>query len=149
FRNMGQWSGCSQIALGVAKGDPSTVTPGYLNAMGRLLPLVEARRGASAGPLGDYWTNDASVGKAVYGVCRKEQVVFMLVQKHGGSGGVTVPDLITRLVEMGVDDAVMGDGSDSATLIVDGAVEVDPGRIKNNSIPVGPAFQLHALRLSG
>jgi len=149
FRNMGQWNGCSQVAIGVSMGDPSKVTPGYLNAMGRLLPLVEGRTGAASGPLGDWWTRDASVGKAVYGVCRQEQVVFVLIQKDGGSSGITVPDLITRLVAMGVDDAVMGDGSDSATLILDGSVEVPPGTVKNNSIPVGPAFRLHALRLTG
>jgi len=72
----------------------------------------------------------------------------MLVQLDGGVG-LTVPDLITRLVSMGVEDAVLGDGSNSATLVVDGTVEVQPSRIKNNSIPVGPMFRLHEFRLKG
>jgi hypothetical protein len=148
FRYFGQWGGCSQVSFGTGTGDPSSVTPTFQNAMGRLLPLVEGGTGAASGPLGDWWTRPATQGKAVYGLCRAEQVVFLLVQRDSGNG-LTVPNLIRRLTSMGVEDAMMGDGSDSATLLVDGTVEVQPGRVKNNSIPVGPMFRLHSLRLTG
>jgi hypothetical protein len=148
FRAMGQWTGCSEASFGFTKGDPSSIKPAYVWAMGRLLPLVEKKTPVGQGPLGSYWTNSASKGKAVYGVSRPNQVVFMLIQNDGGVG-LTVPDLINRLVAMGVDDAVMGDGSDSAALIVDGVVEVAPGQVKNYSIPVGPMFHLNEFRLTG
>jgi hypothetical protein len=51
-----------------------------------------------------------------------------------------------RLVDVGVDDAVLGDGSDSATLVVNGIVEAVPGHyFKDRSIPDGPAFWQHEL----
>ena len=50
---------------------------------------------------------------------------------------------------MKVDDAVLGDGSDSAMLAVDHVLEVSPGDKKDNSIPIGPMFQLHSFKLVG
>ena len=94
----------------------------------------------------------ARVGKTVYGLCASEAVLFVLVQEHGSlrgaAGAETVPDLMTRLVGMGVDEAVLADGSDSVALLADGLTLVTPGGYKDNSIPVGPTLELHGLRLS-
>jgi len=149
FRHIGQWNGCSQVSLAFAKGDPSAIAPpGYTSAFGYLMPLVQSRVAAPASALGSYWSNPDTVGKVVYGLARSAQIVFVLAQQDK-EAGLTVPDLIARLVAMKVDDAVMGDGSDSATLVVDHTVEVTPGPTKNNSIPVGPMFLVHSFQLTG
>jgi hypothetical protein len=148
FRHFGQWTGASELSFALTAGDPTTITPTYFSAIGRLLPLVTGGVGSPAGPLGNYWSEPASTGKIVYGIARAGQVLFMLVQENGGDG-LNVPALITRLTSMHVDDALLGDGSNSVTLVVDGAVEVSPSFYKNNSIPVGPMFRIHALQLAG
>jgi len=148
FRHFGQWTGASELSFALTSGDPTTITPHYFSAIGRLLPLVTRGVGSPAGPLGTFYSEPASTGKIVYGIARAEQVLFMLVQEDGGAG-LDVPALITRLTSMHVDDALMGDGSTSVALVVDGAVEVSPAFYKNNSIPVGPMFRIHSLQLAG
>lgn len=148
FRHFAQWTGCSELSFAVAKGNPESVTPTYFSAMGRLLPLVQNKLGSPPGPLGTFWAEPAETGKIVYGLARAEQVVFMLAQENG-EDGLDVKDLIKRLVSMKVDEAVMGDGSSSVMLSVDHVLEVDPGYVKDNSIPVGPMFQLHSFKLVG
>src|SRR5262249_18328192 len=49
------------------------------------------------------------------------------------------------LISMGVDDATLGDGSDSSMLVVDGVVEVKPAPYKDNTMPIGPMFSLLTL----
>jgi hypothetical protein len=163
-RHVGQFDGRAQAAFAIAKGDPSSVTsPGtYRNALGTLLPLVSARipfgaveirdpagnitQFASPGGIGSWVSRPAGTGKIVYGVHRGSNVVFVLAQQNGAAGGLDITALIARLVSMGVDDAAMGDGSDSSTLVVDHTIEVMPGERKNDSIPCGPTFTLQTLR---
>jgi hypothetical protein len=62
--------------------------------------------------------------------------------------GLTVEALANELVRLGIGDAVMGDGSDSATLVIDGNVEVRPGEWrKNRAIPVGLMLRRADLRV--
>jgi hypothetical protein len=48
---------------------------------------------------------------------------------------------------MGVDRAVLGDGSDSVMLLIDGAVEIEPLFYKNFSLPTGADFTLQELHV--
>ena len=148
YRHFGQWNGCSLLSFAINISDPSYVTPTYNTALGTLLPLVEKGVRGTPGQLGNYWSFAADKGKPVYGLSQSAEVVFLLVQEDG-EDGLTVPDLIDRLISMGVDNAVIADGSDSVTLVVDSKVEVEPGWIKNRSIPVGPMFRLHSFDLTG
>ena len=45
-------------------------------------------------------------------------------------------------MNIGIDDVLAWDGSDSATLVQDSTVSVRPGRLKNNTIPFGAGFRL-------
>jgi hypothetical protein len=152
FRHAGQWPGTSVPAVAFGRGSPSTVVPPLWSAVGGLLPLITAGARATAAQLGSWMSAGARVGKTVYGLAASEAVLFMLVQEHGSlrgaAGAETVPDLMTRLVGMGVDEAVLADGSDSVALLADGATLVTPGGYKDNSIPVGPTLELHGLHLS-
>lgn len=149
FRHVGQWDGRAEVAYGIALGDPSTVvSPAtYEAAMGSLHPLVVGGASASAAALGSWMTNTANTGKTAVGLHRGAQTVFVVVQEDGVTGGITVPDLIARLLSMNVNEAALADGSDSAALVVDRSIAVTPGSIKNNSIPSGLTFTLETLQL--
>jgi hypothetical protein len=163
-RHFGQWDGRGETSFGVAKGDPSAVkSPGaYAEGLGALIPLVEGRIPFGATELKDASgtvvrraSNAVSVwlafpdtrGKVVYAVHRQTQTILILAQAEG-ERGLDLATLIGRLVAMGVDDAAMGDGSNSATLLVDRNVECEPGWYKNQSIPDGVSFRLQSLTLS-
>ena len=152
LRHAGQWPGTSVPAVAFGRGSPSSVVPPLRSAVGGLLPLITAGAPATAAQLGSWMSTGARVGKTVYGLCASEAVLFVLVQEHGSlrgaAGAETVPDLMTRLVGMGVDEAVLADGSNSVALLADGLTLVTPGGYKDNSIPVGPTLELHGLRLS-
>src|SRR6516165_3943055 len=51
FRYFGQWKGSSAVSFGDGTGDPSTVTPNFQAALGKLLPVVEKGVGAGAGQI--------------------------------------------------------------------------------------------------
>lgn len=151
-RYISKWSGRTEEAYDVGRGDPSTRSPALQNAMGSLLPIIQGKipfgeKTLTSGgkvtqfespTLGTQWFPfPADKGKIIYGIHRTTQLLFFIAQEDGASPGIKLKDLIAQLVTHGVDDAVMGDGSDSATLVVDGAVEVEPGSLKNDSIPVG------------
>lgn len=163
-RHFAQWDGRGGASFGVAKGDPSGVkAPAtYNEGLGALIPLVEAnipfgptemkdttgaivRRASNA--VSTWLAFPDTRGKVVYAVHRPTQTVLLLVQAEG-ERGLDIASLIGRLVSMGVDDAAMGDGSDSATLLVDRRIECDPGWIKNQSIPDGVSFRLQSLTLA-
>ncbi|WP_284750666.1 phosphodiester glycosidase family protein [Amycolatopsis sp. RTGN1] len=151
-RYAAQWPGISVPALAFGTGSPSTVVPPLRSAFGRLVPLIEAGARATAAQLGSWMTKGARTGKTVYGLCAAEAVLFVLVQEHGTflapTGAETVTDLMTRLFGMGVDQAMLADGSDSVALLVDGTTLVTPAGYKDNSIPVGPSLELHGLQLT-
>jgi hypothetical protein len=56
--------------------------------------------------------------------------------------------MIGYLNAMGIDDAVMGDGSDSTCLAVDGQILVRPGVLKNSTIPDGLQFRRQTLTVA-
>jgi hypothetical protein len=139
----GELIGRSQKAFAIGEVAPSTlpIAKRPYDGLHPLNALVVRKKAVS---LGDWEFHPAQTGKVVYGIHRASDVVFVVAQEDR-SDSITAPQLATRLIGMGVDDAVLGDGSNSATLVVDGVVEVDPHFIKDNSMRVGPMFTLQTL----
>jgi hypothetical protein len=141
------------------QGDPAGFSPTLHYAMGSLLPLIQGGTRFGNGNQGTppnrtqihsgattHWMGfPASQGKTAVGIHRSSGCLFVICQQDGASTGMNIRTLITRLQTMGVDDAVLCDGSDSATLIVDRTVHVAPADYKNNSIPTGILFRLKDL----
>jgi hypothetical protein len=168
-RYIGQWDGQGEVALDMDKGDPSSVTnPDFDDAIGGLYPII--KKGIKfAGAMQEHsvtgelqvagsnaiagWEKERPyMGKMIAGVHRQASVFFILAQEHlspfnPAGAGLSITDVIGRLHGMGVDDAVMGDGSDSVTLVVDGAIELDPRFYKDNSITTGFSFLLKKFTL--
>lgn len=141
----------------VAQGDPSSFGGPKLHyALGALIPLIEKKIRFGSGNIGApptvtqlhstgaaQWISfPRGVGKTVLGIHRASGCLFALCQEHDAAPGIGVGPLISLLMTMGVDDAVLCDGSDSATLLVDGIVHAQPASYKNNSIPNGVLFRL-------
>ena len=61
-------------------------------------------------------------------------------QEDKATPGMKVSQLAYDLLNLGFDDAVFLDGSDSATLMVDGKLVVTPGDRKDDAIVVGVGF---------
>ena len=160
----GQWDGIGEQAYWIQRGIPSEVSsPTTLrNAMGRLIPIMS--HGVPFGPKEiraatgaleqkgsnavNTWSQEADrTGKVIAGIHRSAQIVFVFIQQHNAIvDGLPLPALISRLQSMGVDDAVMGDGSTSVALTVDSATEVSPLFLKNYNITTGFAFHLQKFR---
>ena len=138
----------------VDRGDPSGYTPSLHYAMGALLPLIQGGIRFGNGTIGtspnvqQYHSNatsqwirfPASKGKTAVGIHRASGCLFVICQEDGASSGMDIATLISRLQTMGVDDAVLCDGSNSASLMVDRTFHVTPGWPKNDSIPTGLMF---------
>jgi hypothetical protein len=92
----------------------------------------ETFRDASARP--------PETGKTIVAYCSQKKMLLVAVQPNGAAPGQTHSALASTLAQRGFDSAVFFDGSDSATLVVDGKLEVTPGARKNDSIDVGIGF---------
>jgi hypothetical protein len=141
FRYFGQSAGASADSYRIAKGDPGKAVPPLAEALGRLLPLVDSRAiAATPASTGTFWTRPPTTGKVAYGIATDINAVLVIVQQDGEKG-LALRDFAALIADAGIDQAVMGDGSDSAVLVVDRTVEVTPGHyIKDRSIPNGPSF---------
>jgi hypothetical protein len=168
-RYIGQWDGQGEVAVDMDRGDPSSVaSPDFDDAIGGLLPIIKkgikfagARQEhsvtgelqvAGSNAIAGWEKEGRYVGKMIAGVHRQASVFFILAQEHlspfnPAGAGLSITDVIGRLHGMGVDDAVMGDGSDSVTLVVDGAIELDPRFYKDNSNTTGFSFRLKKFTL--
>lgn len=166
-RYFGKWAGRTARAYTMGRGDPSQVTtPVPLReAMGALLPLIqggtpfgaEVRREGTrvtqflSPTLATSWLAKPSVsGKVLYGIHRSAGIIFILAQESPAMPGIQLGPLIALLHMHGVSDAALGDGSDSATMVVDGKLVVTPFWGKDIFIPTGfairrrPAFTIKA-----
>jgi len=169
-RHIGKWPGRTEKAYQVKRGNPSSqsVQPPYVEATGALLPIIEGGRpftatsatGANVGVTANYspaiatkWLGKASlVGKVICGVHRSQNLLFFLVQEDGswtGNQGADLATVIGHIASWGVDDAAMGDGSDSATLVVDGQVISEPGAPKDQLNNNGLAWRERQLTVNG
>ena len=80
-------------------------------------------------------------GKTIVAYCFLKRTLIVAVQKHGDGPGQSHSSIASALAKQGFDTAVFMDGSDSATLALDGKIVVTPGSIKNGSIEVGVGFR--------
>ncbi|WP_300601843.1 DUF6443 domain-containing protein [Niabella sp.] len=85
--------------------------------------------------------DNAEVGKSIVAYNSKTGA-FMLVVQQDGVQGLTLTQIRDYLVREGFNNAVSFDGSNSATLLRDGAIFAAPGDVKNNTIPSGVRFQV-------
>lgn len=168
-RHLGKWRGRTQKAYAVAKGDPRDVQPGYREAIGALLPILERGRpftatsatdpdvGVTANfspTLASAWLGKAAwVGKIIFGVHRDENLLFVMAQEDGyyaRSTGVSLATMIGWLQRWGVDDAAMGDGSDTVMVAVDGVLAAQATLAgKDQTTPNGLALRQRTLQASG
>jgi hypothetical protein len=79
-------------------------------------------------------------GKTILAYCVQKNMLLVAVQPDGVGPGQSHEQLAFDLAQRGFESAVFLDGSDSATLVVDGKLVVTPGSQKNNSIDVGIGF---------
>jgi hypothetical protein len=79
----------------------------------------------------------AGIGIPIVGYDADQDVLFLVVQPSGNSGGLDITQLRDLLIRRGADSALAFDGSNSATLVQDSRVVVAPALHKNNSIPFG------------
>ncbi len=89
-------------------------------------------------------TRGATCGKAViaHSTAQKKLLVLCLPDKatSGITTGITLDDLRDKLFDVGVEDAVFLDGSDSVTGFGSGLFFARPGPNKDRTIPVGLGF---------
>lgn len=79
-------------------------------------------------------------GKVILASHTVRRKLLVAVQPHGKAPGQKYKDLASDLVNLGFDHAVFLDGSDSATLMLDGQMIVSPGSNKDETNIVGIGF---------
>jgi hypothetical protein len=149
---------------GFGQGDPPTA--GKLSAVGGLGPLIIGglkygvgnvykpgktgpATGNPPGGLGDLVQKNnntyksvagsASEGKVAIGRSSNHDKVIVAVLPHGASVGLTMDGLRDKLFDVGCEDAVFLDGSNSVALKAGGTWHITPASHKNraNTIAVG------------
>ena len=81
-----------------------------------------------------------ATGKTIVAYCHAKRTVLVAVQPHGVEPGQTHSTVAFALAQRGFESAGFYDGSDSATLIVDGKLVVMPADRKNNTMDIGLGF---------
>jgi hypothetical protein len=81
-----------------------------------------------------------TTGKTILAYSSENRMLLVAVQPDGAGPGETHGSLALALAQRGFDSAVFFDGSTSATLMVDGKLEVAPAKVKDDSIDVGVGF---------
>ncbi|MCM4084185.1 phosphodiester glycosidase family protein [Actinoplanes sp. TRM88002] len=117
---------------GAPAGLPETGDPGTGNTQYLL-------QRSSAG-FGDYDDRGTAVGKVVTALGPDGTVIVMV--QEDGTDGPKVSELRDALKQMGATDAVAFDGSASATLVVDGKVEIAPSKFRDNMMTAGLGLRL-------
>ena len=146
------------------RGDPSKFSPKLEFALGRLLPLIQNRVRAVPLPkpgeklisgtipsnaMTQWEKLSPTKGKIGAGIHRASGCLFVFCQEDKASPGMHIRTLIDRMMVMGVNDAVLGDGSDSACIIVNRAIHATPASKKNRSITTGFMFRLSPIHFYG
>ena len=83
--------------------------------------------------------NTSTMGKSIIAFNSQTGQFMVVVQEHG-SNGMTLDEIRDSLINQGFDNALSFDGSNSATLVQDGNVLVQPATTKDNTIPSGATF---------
>ncbi|MFL5343756.1 MAG: phosphodiester glycosidase family protein [Hyalangium sp.] len=80
-------------------------------------------------------------GKVAMAIHRASSILLLLVQPDGAPTGISLDMLRDKLFDVGVDDAVFLDGSDSAMLVVNGVFHVSQGEDKDELTTIGLGFR--------
>jgi hypothetical protein len=80
-------------------------------------------------------------GKAAVALCRSAKTLLALVVPHNSKTGLSADSLRDKLAAVGVEDALMLDGSDSVMLMVNSAWQIRQGDDKDEGTTVGLAFK--------
>lgn len=148
YWHFGQRAGRSAASFIVGKGPAlgtSTAVGKLRDGLGPLTGVIADKKVCTQLKV---WDADQGLGRGmpIYGVHRASDTVFVLVQQDEPIYPMSAVAIAQRLVDMGVDAAAMGDGSNSVTLVVDHVVEIQPHRFKDNTMRVGPMFSLQTLK---
>lgn len=81
-----------------------------------------------------------ATGKTVIASHTAKQKLLVAVQPHALAPGQTYAWIAGRLVDLGFDQGVFLDGSDSALLMLDGKLVIRPGEDKDESNTLGVGF---------
>lgn len=79
-------------------------------------------------------------GKVVMAICRSADKMLLLVQPDGPPIGISLDDLRDKLAQVGVDDAVFLDGSDSAMLMINNKFHIRQEENKDELTTIGLGF---------
>ena len=80
-------------------------------------------------------------GKAAVALCRSARTLLFLVLPHNSATGLSTDDMRDKLAAVGVEDALMLDGSDSVMLMVKSKWQIRQGENKDEGTTVGLAFK--------
>lgn len=86
-----------------------------------------------------------STGKTIIATNSQQGKLLLIVQRHGVAG-VSFDDLTATLVNLGCDNAIFLDGSDSSMLHANGMFHVRQGSNKNETNTIGISFSLSCLK---
>jgi hypothetical protein len=81
------------------------------------------------------------MGKSILAYNSKTNAFLLAVQPHGVEG-MNLDQIRDYLSNLGYDNAISFDGSDSATLIRDANIMVQPDFKKDNTMPTGVIFSV-------
>lgn len=124
----------NKYAAGAPAGAPQTGEPAARYRR-FLIQRNDARYAGQAAQMG------ATGGKAAVALCRSARTLLFLVVPNGSRRGLSTDALRDKLAGVGVEDALMLDGSDSVMLMVQNAWKVRQGDNKDEGTTVGLAFK--------
>lgn len=124
----------NKYASGAPAGAPATGEPAA-RYKPYLIQRNDARYAAQAAKMG------ATGGKAAVALCRSTKTLLALVVPHNSRTGLSADSLRDKLADVGVEDALMLDGSDSVMLMVNSMWRVRQDENKDEGTTVGLAFK--------
>jgi hypothetical protein len=83
-----------------------------------------------------------SVGKTIVAYDSDFGVLALIVQPNGAQNGLTIGSIRNDLSSAGFNDALLFDGSSSATLVTGAGTVVKPAAWKNATINAGIGFKI-------
>jgi len=141
-----RWNAATIAGFRVGRGDPGTAEPDSRAAFGGLGPVLLG--GAPVTPLTAWaqsiYDRGADVGRGVIAVERNLGLILLLVQENfsftSGTNAMPMAALRQRLQDMGFEDAVFNDGSDSESLYAFNGWLLKPAFVKDLAMDFAIGF---------
>lgn len=118
---------------GVPSGAPATGDPGS-----QFRPFLIQR---SNNTYRAFAALPAATGKVLLAVSQSHDKILLIVQRHGAANPPTLDAFRDKLANVGIENAVFLDGSDSVMLNIDGTFHVRMGLNKDECCTVGIGFK--------